>query len=168
MDVIDRLKPVVDNPEEHSAWESNLKTLSTVATAYPLAKDQMHDTGYSQKQIDALCPAKAILIGFVETTDRLRDEIHQWSFVPLPEALEGLKQATRKAHIGLSNTDREIAALRCVEAVRLYAAGHDGRLPKQLADIGEVPIPIDPSTGKALSYVVQEENRGSEHFAARW
>ena len=45
-------------------------------------------------------------------------------------------------------TDRQLAALRCIEALRLYAAAHDGKLPATLDDIKEVPIPLNPMTGK--------------------
>ena len=45
-------------------------------------------------------------------------------------------------------------ALRCVEAVRLYAAGHGGKLPPKLADVKEVPVPHDPVTGKPFEYKV--------------
>jgi hypothetical protein len=50
--------------------------------------------------------------------------------------------------------DRRIAALRCVEALRLHAAAHDGKLPASLADVKEVPIPADPMTGKSFAYKV--------------
>jgi hypothetical protein len=50
--------------------------------------------------------------------------------------------------------ERRIAALRCIEAVRMYAAAHDGKLPASLADISDVPIPIDPVTGKDFAYDV--------------
>ena len=48
--------------------------------------------------------------------------------------------------------ERELAALRCEEAIRLYAARHDGQLPKALSDVHEVPVPDDPSTGKPFGY----------------
>jgi hypothetical protein len=48
--------------------------------------------------------------------------------------------------------DRRVAALRVVEAVRLHAASHDGRLPEELKEIVEVPVPEDPATGKLLEY----------------
>jgi hypothetical protein len=47
--------------------------------------------------------------------------------------------------------EQRLALLRCVEALRLYAAAHDGRLPASLNDL-DVPVPIDPVTGKAFSY----------------
>lgn len=47
--------------------------------------------------------------------------------------------------------EQRIALLRHVEALRLYAAGHDGKLPEKLSDIA-VPLPNDPFTGKPFVY----------------
>jgi hypothetical protein len=48
--------------------------------------------------------------------------------------------------------ERRIALLRCIEAVRLYAANHGGEVPQSLADVTEVPVPPDPLTGKPFGY----------------
>ncbi len=47
--------------------------------------------------------------------------------------------------------DRRIALLRQVEALRLYAAEHQGTLPAKLTEVS-VPVPDDPFTGKPFSY----------------
>jgi hypothetical protein len=47
--------------------------------------------------------------------------------------------------------EQRIALLRHVEALRLYAAAHDGKLPDKLAAVS-VPVPDDPFTGKAFGY----------------
>jgi hypothetical protein len=47
--------------------------------------------------------------------------------------------------------EQRLALLRHVEALRLYAAGHGGRLPTRLADC-PVPLPDDPFTGKPFRY----------------
>ena len=49
--------------------------------------------------------------------------------------------------------DQRIALLRHVEALRLYAAEHDGSLPAKLSDV-TVPLPDDPFTGKPFRYEV--------------
>jgi hypothetical protein len=51
--------------------------------------------------------------------------------------------------------DRQLAALRCVEAFRLYAAGHDNKLPAALKDVSEIPMPSDPVTGRPFVYEVK-------------
>jgi hypothetical protein len=43
-----------------------------------------------------------------------------------------------------------------VEAVRMFAAAHDGKLPASLNDIKDVPIPVDPQSGKAFEYKVED------------
>jgi hypothetical protein len=49
--------------------------------------------------------------------------------------------------------EQRIALLRHVEALRLYAAAHDGKLPEKLADC-PVPLPDDPFTGRPFRYHV--------------
>jgi hypothetical protein len=59
--------------------------------------------------------------------------------------------------------DQRIALLRHVEALRLYAAEHDGSLPAKLSDVS-VPLPDDPFTGKPFGYEVSKNTahlRGS-------
>ncbi len=48
---------------------------------------------------------------------------------------------------------QRIALLRHVEALRLYASGHEGALPASLSEI-RVPLPDDPFTGKPFRYEV--------------
>ncbi len=48
--------------------------------------------------------------------------------------------------------ERRIAALRCVEALRLYAATHKGAWPAALKDITEIYVPSDPITGKEFIF----------------
>jgi hypothetical protein len=47
--------------------------------------------------------------------------------------------------------EQRIALLQHVEAVRLYAAEHDGQLPENVSDC-PVPLPPDPFTGKPFDY----------------
>jgi hypothetical protein len=56
--------------------------------------------------------------------------------------------------------DQRIALLRHVEAVRLYAAEHNGTLPAKLSDV-TVPLPDDPFTGRPFRY---EVNGTSAHL----
>ena len=60
--------------------------------------------------------------------------------------------------------EQQIALLRHIEALRLYAAEHDGKLPAKLSDIS-VPLPIDPVTGKLFVYSVE---RATAHVRGSW
>jgi hypothetical protein len=119
----------------------------------------------------------ALLHAFLEY-DRVLDETLKWQSLPYwevrPKLLAAatrqrelrkqgpdapalplaayLLPAVDKVLLAQVRTDRRIAALRCVEAVRLYAAHHGGKLPATLGDIQEVPVPPDPLTGKPFAY----------------
>ena len=43
-----------------------------------------------------------------------------------------------------------VAMMRIFEAMRLYAAAHDGHWPDRLGDITEVPIPVNPVRRQAV------------------
>jgi hypothetical protein len=60
-----------------------------------------------------------------------------------------------KARRAQGRLEQRIALLRHVEALRLYAAEHDGKLPQTLAEVG-VPLPEDPFTGKPFAYKVEQ------------
>ena len=60
--------------------------------------------------------------------------------------------AIKTSRVAMARNDRRIAVLRVIELLRIYGASHDGKLPEQLADIAEVPIPIDPVTGLPFDY----------------
>jgi hypothetical protein len=64
----------------------------------------------------------------------------------LPQVIQARREQGR--------LERRIALLRYVEALRLYGADHDGKLPGKLSDIA-VPLPNDPFTGKAFIYQVE-------------
>jgi hypothetical protein len=61
--------------------------------------------------------------------------------------------AIRTARGAIARADRGIAVLRVLEALRIYAASHEGTLPAGLEDIKEVPIPDDPVTGEPFVYL---------------
>jgi tetratricopeptide (TPR) repeat protein len=68
------------------------------------------------------------------------------------EIEEQLKPAHERVRLLMKRLDRDVAALQSVEAIRLYAGRHDGRLPNELADVTEVHIPDNPATQKPFVY----------------
>jgi hypothetical protein len=64
--------------------------------------------------------------------------------------------ATQAAKHAYYRTGQTLDRLKIIEAIRLYAALHDGQLPKTLDDIKEVPVPkIDPVSGQPYQYRVE-------------
>jgi hypothetical protein len=62
-----------------------------------------------------------------------------------------LVPALGKVFNAQTRLEQRIALLRHVEALRMYAAQHDGHLPENLCDC-PVPLPVDPFTGKPFLY----------------
>ena len=152
----------------------------------PEAKLALLETGYSKEEIAAMPPAQIALLSIVEVYDHLRDDIYKWGCLPYCQACDKLlemgelefnnKDAQGRVvmnpgslesyfpspyHVacmlGVSaRADRRLATLMCIEALRLYAATHDGRLPKSLDEIDEAPCPINPLTGKPFGYCVED------------
>jgi hypothetical protein len=60
--------------------------------------------------------------------------------------------AINKVMLTQVRLERKVAALRVIEALRIYAANHHGRLPERLDQINEVPVPLDPGTNQAFQY----------------
>jgi len=63
-----------------------------------------------------------------------------------------LKPAHDRVLKQMNHVDRKIAALQSIEALRHYAASHNGKFPNELSDVTEVPVPIDPVTQKPFIY----------------
>ena len=105
---------------------------------------------------------------------KIQDDLYKWYALPYAQGLPGLeamdrefRQARRrleafpfidllpaltKVYSAYARLDRRIAAQRCIEAIRLYAATHDGKLPGSLGDISEVVVPNDPMLDKPFDY----------------
>jgi hypothetical protein len=66
---------------------------------------------------------------------------------------DALVPAFYRVYIAQGRLEQRFALLRHVEAIRLYAAEHDGKLPAKLSEI-TVPLPDDPFTGKPFHYEV--------------
>jgi hypothetical protein len=49
---------------------------------------------------------------------------------------------------------RRIQAIRIIEAVRHHLAANDGRLPQALAEIKEIPIPVDPLSERPFEWTI--------------
>jgi len=74
-------------------------------------------------------------------------------FIDLTEQAEFEDQDIRETvHLLMNRLDRNIAALQCIEAIRLYAAAHNGQFPNELSDITQVSVLDDPVTQKLIIY----------------
>ncbi len=156
-------------------WQSRLKLTAATIRRYPTAKQLLIDEGRSSAEVEAMSVAQVVTIYTMRSYEELQDEVFKWLHLPYWQGREGLEKVKRQisatradreilpmVEVFLENVsgvnhvrarqERSIALLRVVEAVRLYGVTHDSRLPQALSDITEVPLPIDPVTGKPFAY----------------
>ena len=150
-----------------------------VLKGYPTAKQGLIERGRSPDEVEAMPVPQVILLYTAHTYEELRDDILRWFYVPYWQGHEGMERAVKRLkptgaqqrevlpvartllpavrsfQSAVVRCDRDIAVLRTIEALRRYAAVHDGRLPENLDD-ASVPIPIDPVTGRPFVYRVQD------------
>jgi hypothetical protein len=159
-----------------SEVQARLRLAALAAKTYPAAKRALLSLGWTKEQLEAMPIFQAFVLHEVFVYDSIYDDIVKWASVPYPQAQAGVARADRrlkalrtdpslggiiaglllpavhKVMFATVRLDRRIDALRCVEALRLYAAAHEGKLPEKLSDITDVPIPPDPVTGKPFEY----------------
>jgi hypothetical protein len=153
-----------------------------VRTKHPAAKEALVAAGWPRERVEKMPHMEVALLHALQQYDRLLDEMVKWRNFPYVEAQKGFEQAERqlkeakvkslspagdvpaiplaplllpavqKVFAAHARINRRLAALRCVEAIRLFAAAHGGKLPARLDDIKEVPVPADPYLGKPFVY----------------
>ena len=116
--------------------------------------------------------AQAILTATVETYERELGRMHRWFYVPYSSAWSELDEeekrlattdeiipfgklllpSLRSVRAAQARLDREVAAMRVLEGLRLYAADHHGQLPQRLTEVNDVELPNNPITGKPFDY----------------
>ncbi len=160
-------------------WPKRLLGTVLVLHAYPEAKKALIAAGRKPEEVESLPALQVVLIHSLHQYQRLQDGLYKCYGLPYWEARAHLEQAdkqTRMAGARLEalpffymlpaiqnvifasvRVDRRVAALRCIEAIRLHAAAHDGKLPATLDALTDVPVPIDPVTGKAFVYLATGE-----------
>jgi hypothetical protein len=132
------------------------------------ARKRLVKYGLSEEKVRQFPATQVALLDAKTTYEILRDESLRAGLLPFWEAkplLEAAKLKAKKtpspfaeyegrilgARTHQARFDRHFAILRCIEALRIYAAENDGKLPEKLADI-KLPLPLDPYSGKAFLY----------------
>ncbi len=128
----------------------------------------------SADKVEAMPPAQVLVLYIAGTCREDWDDWHRGAYLPYAQArpfFEAADKRLREAphteghvvsrfifpninRVMSSQTalERSLAALRVIEALRMHAALHDGKLPDKLDDVTEVPVPNDPGTGRPFEY----------------
>ena len=144
---------------------------------YPSARAELIARGRPAAEVEKMAGAQVVFLNSFERYMEFRDDQWKWVGLPFHQAYPAMRQtkdrlqramsthdtdlffrlftmilpASEKVIEATARVDRRVAALRAVEAVRLYAAENNGRVPSSLAECS-VPVATDPFTGKPFEY----------------
>jgi hypothetical protein len=160
--------------------EAGVAATGLALLGYSHAKEELIAQGMDREQIEKMAVGQVIAIYTARLNARFGDDFEKMGYSPFPEMSKKLKEqdsqlskmgplgpAQEREVIpmmslllpGIQNcrrtqvrAERQLAALRVIEAIRIYAADHGGALPKTLDAIDEVPVPTNPATAKPFAY----------------
>ena len=165
--------------EDDVGWRLAL-TASSIKI-YPLAKNRLAKLGYTPEQIEKMPIAQVVAMQTLGRYLYWRDELNKWQALPYPQAAIGMAKTEKalgaatdksveegwpfttllpsisRAGFVAARLDRQLGAMMAIEAVRLYAAAHDGKAPAGLDEMTDPPALPDPITGKPFQYQRTED-----------
>jgi hypothetical protein len=173
--------------------EIEFRIAALILTGYPRAKRDLIAWGFDPTKVEAMAVCQVMAIHESRMLRQISDEMFKWSLLPPHESLPRLENSMQRlrrdgflgggedsrellpiagsllpalesAMFGSARVERELAALRTIEALRMHAA-QAGQLPESLADVKLVPIPSDPVTGKSFDYRLED---GTAILSAPW
>ncbi len=74
------------------------------------------------------------------------------------DVLEVMPEIISQSPFMIRGIERWLAAIQCVEAVRLHAAINEGLFPASLDEITDVRVPLDPVMRRPFGYTLQDGN----------
>ena len=163
-------------PTALSPTVRRLALASLFARVEPEARQALLVEGRSAAEVDAMPVVQVAMLHAYRQFQERRDLVDRWGNVPYPASAGQFKSEALSAEqvranpilailatleSGIASTklasvrvDRRLDALQVVEAIRLDASLHDGRLPANLGAIKNLPLPLDPALGLPFEYRV--------------
>jgi hypothetical protein len=163
---IDQLRGDGKPPKPEDSMRAWLDARVKNTAALAAARRRLVEYGLPEERLARFPSDQVFLLDQKREYEVRRDEVMKlmnlptWQIESLRDKVEPAKEmalfdflvpALYKVRRAQGRLEQRIALLRHVEALRMYAAEHAGKLPEKLADIS-VPLPVDPFTGKPFRY----------------
>jgi hypothetical protein len=171
-------------PADTPYWQARLAATGLALRGYTQAKRALIAEGYDAAKVEQMPVGQVIALDEVRISRYVADESRKWSLVPYAEGWRRQKQvdaelirnhylgppmstrevlpinslllpATSSATNAMIRRDISIAANQAIEAIRMHAAQHGGKLPQSLSEISVVPVPNHPRFGTPFPYKLE-------------
>jgi hypothetical protein len=165
-------------------WQARLAATASALRGYTRAKQELIAAGHDRARIEQMSVGQVIAIHEAYLCRYVADETRKWTLVPYPAGQRKLKQvdsqlvhegylgpsistreivpmmsillpATSQASEAMLRRDISIAADRVIEAIRMQASQHGGKLPRSLSEVSVVPVPLHPRFGEPFPYKLE-------------
>jgi hypothetical protein len=178
---IERLTSLMDGQAGKPKPQTGTSSTDPAAASPDLgaAKKYLADVaGYAPTAIAQMPASQVLLLYLAGYSRQISDDYYKASYLPYFEAKPVLDKlclsgkdraqtepvrlaqlmvpAINKVMLTQVRLERKVAALRVIEAIRIYAADHGDQLPERLDQIKEVPVPLDPGTNQAFQYRIED------------
>ena len=178
---VDSLEPLGQFSNDSSNRVSLALAMATVGFMEP-ARQRLLASGYSAETLAGMQPTQIVIVDTARELQRMSDESVKAYLLPIemrrPFMVNGDKQfrqwvqeerwssggamfasvffpAISQAHEAEIRRLMTHHRLMTVEALRMQAANHDGKLPESLDQLSPVPAMPDPYTGKQFGYRIE-------------
>ena len=162
-------------PEDTASLGRRLKIAAMAAEIYPEAVAALIARGWPEAKIKAMPVIQVACLHTYFEFRKMRDETYKWLNVPYYQSFDKLDKAQRgmtseklgnpllilfnqlimtanSSKMAFVRLERQFDTLQVIEAIRLYAHLHEGKLPTSLEAMTDSPVPLDPATGKPFGY----------------
>lgn len=185
--MIDTLRKYAGPEDQADALAAGINKLGVAAYTALYAADakkQLVELGRPAAEVEKMPPAQVVVLRAAAVFRTLSDDQYKCFHLPHAAAVAELNRvrdralkmtagagtdplvrmyamtapAIEKVYHAFARTDRRLAGLQVVEAVRMHAAANGGKPPKALSDITLVPVPGDPHTGKPFEYAADGQS----------
>ena len=152
-----------------------LGVAAMAAKIYPEARRRLLERGRPPEVVEAMPVVQVAALYSYQEYQRVRDDSYKWLNIPYSQSYNrvdrpwsatveqklanpllalfmSLAPALNSARVTSIRLERQLDALQCIEAIRLYAAAHAGKLPDSLDELSDAPAPVDPASGKPFFY----------------
>lgn len=162
-------------------WQSRLVATAGLAMVYADAKKRLLEDGYDREALEKMPVAQVVAIQASRAQKRVYHNVFKWSSLPYSQqgnrAEESLKSmmaewggpgqmtaadplllarlllpGVQQAMAAEIRTQMNFAGLQTIEALRMHAAAHGGKLPNALEEVTIVPVPVNPATDQPFAY----------------
>jgi hypothetical protein len=182
VDCIGGLNGLEGSGQALPSWQAELAATAAMTRLYPVAKERLLASGLDREKLEAMPVGQVVAIHTARATTHAYHEVFKTALLPYNDAMQRLpivmqqlqKNIVRPGTIftgeaGLPiagillpavhnvlqvevRTQRSVAALQAIEALRMHAAASGGKFPQKLADVTIVPVPADAASGQPFGY----------------